>query len=153
MLPTFIPNHSLHPTFLWSVWTYHLPLSFQRVFVISDHFRKQMINLLHVSVLRCDNQWDLRLIFQQLKTYVNYILHVTNGLHINITYYIYIYIYWGNSKLLCNIQQYTKMLYKKMTPGKKASEHSKVNGRKQGMERLLTNFFQGKKKDWQWIWT
>jgi hypothetical protein len=75
MLPTFIPNHCLHPTFLWSVRTYHLPLSFQTVFVISDDVRKQTMNLLHASVLRRDTQRHLSLIIQQLKTEVNYLLH------------------------------------------------------------------------------
>jgi hypothetical protein len=58
MLLTFIPNHSLQPTFLWSIWTYHLPLTLQTVFVISDDVRKQTINLLHAIVLQCDTQRD-----------------------------------------------------------------------------------------------
>jgi hypothetical protein len=84
MLPTFITNPSLYPTFLWSVWTYYLHLPFQTVFVISDDVRKQTINLLHAIMLQCDIQWDMSLIFQQLKTDENYVLCVINSFFLTI---------------------------------------------------------------------
>jgi hypothetical protein len=47
----------------------------------------------------------------------------------------------GNSKPLRNIQQDTKKRYKKGYPERQDRELGKVNGRKQGRERLLKNFF------------
>ena len=44
-----------------------------------------------------------------------------------------------------------KSSYKEKIPGKKAEENGDVNGRKQRKGRLLKNFIQVWKEDWQGI--